>query len=160
MKPVKLRLVHACVGLLVVVLASATQVAAFYSQWFNNSISSSGLNKLLISLIPISQAFIIMNQVTNRYLLPNFNYYQKSTLFQFFRDEALIKMVVHMTFIEKFHLCSTIALLVIGVCIAILSKPGSSLFSWHPFCMSVSFLMLIQCVQKCFFFSNYFFHNF
>ena len=80
-KPVKLRLVHACVGLLVIVLASATQVAAFYSQWFNNSISSSRLNKLLISLIPISQAFIIMNQVTNRYLLPNFNYYQKSTLF-------------------------------------------------------------------------------
>ena len=32
-KPVKLRLVHACVGLLVIILASSTQVSAFYSQW-------------------------------------------------------------------------------------------------------------------------------
>ena len=57
-------------------------------------------------------------------------------------------MISNTSHFEKFHLCSIVTLLLLGVFIAILAKPGSSLFSWHPFCMSASFFMLIPFSTK------------
>ena len=53
-----------------------------------------------------------------------------------------------MEMFEGFHLISIFALIIIGAFISIISKPGSSLFSWHPFFMSISFFMLIPISTK------------
>merc|ERR1712050_157047 len=49
---------------------------------------------------------------------------------------------------ESLHVISIFALIIIGAFISIISKPGSSLFSWHPFLMSISFFMLIPISTK------------
>jgi len=66
---IPLKTLHACLGVSTVCCASLAQVVAFNSEWFIREISGHGFFRFLLSLIPVSQMLIILNQVVNRHFI-------------------------------------------------------------------------------------------
>lgn len=64
---IKINRVHAILGVLTVFLASLAQVVAFNSAWFVKVIKINQYFRYLLSMVPLGQFFIILNQVMNRY---------------------------------------------------------------------------------------------
>lgn len=67
--PKKIKLVHACFGFLMLNFSAVAQISAFYSSWFHSTISNKSFYKFMLSFVPVSQSFIILNQLANKYLI-------------------------------------------------------------------------------------------
>lgn len=64
--PQRLKLYHATCGLLAYLLATATVMAAMFSDWFSASVRGAAWWAFL--LLPLFPAAVVMNQITNAYL--------------------------------------------------------------------------------------------
>uniref|UniRef100_A0A674BVK2 ascorbate ferrireductase (transmembrane) n=1 Tax=Salmo trutta TaxID=8032 RepID=A0A674BVK2_SALTR len=67
LSPPRLKLYHATCGLVVYLLAIVTVVSAMFSDWFQAAVK--GVMWYAFPLLPMFPALVVMNQITNAYLL-------------------------------------------------------------------------------------------
>ncbi|MEQ2164564.1 hypothetical protein GOODEAATRI_007932 [Goodea atripinnis] len=67
--PAQLKLYHATCGLVVYLLATVTVILAMFSDWFQATVK--GIGWWVFAMLPLSPAMVVMNQITNAYLLRN-----------------------------------------------------------------------------------------
>ncbi|XP_047202419.1 probable transmembrane reductase CYB561D1 isoform X1 [Girardinichthys multiradiatus] len=67
--PARLKLYHATCGLVVYLLATVTVILAMFSDWFQATVK--GIGWWVFAMLPLSPATVVMNQITNAYLLRN-----------------------------------------------------------------------------------------